>query len=74
MELVRKGDVATLEKMLQAGISPNPCNLEGESLIHFICRRGDHIILKLFLDYGANVQVSDYLGRTPLHEAVSKCI
>ena len=54
--------------MLQAGISPNPCSITGESLIHLICRRGDSKILKLFLDYGASLQVSDALGRSPLHD------
>lgn len=68
VELVKKGDIHALEKMLQAGISPNPCSRTGDSLIHLICRRGDSKILKLFLDYGASVQVSDALGRTPLHE------
>jgi ankyrin repeat protein len=71
VEHVRNGDIEALEKMLQAGISPNPCSATGESLIHLICRRGESKMLKLFLNYGASIQVSDSLGRTPLHEAVS---
>ena len=34
-----------------------------------VCRRGDYDILKLFMDYGCNVQICDDFGRTPLHDA-----
>ncbi|GAX19139.1 hypothetical protein FisN_3Lh081 [Fistulifera solaris] len=68
VERVKHGDFQAVEKMLQAGISPNPCSSAGDSLIHFLCRRGDSKMLKLFLDYGASIQISDSLGRTPLHE------
>lgn len=71
MERVKIGDFQAVEKMLQAGISPNPCSDAGDSLIHLLCRRGDSKMLKLFLDYGASIQVADSLGRTPLHEVVS---
>jgi len=55
---------------MQAGISPNPCNAYGESLVHMVCRRGDHELLKMLLvDVGTSIQVSDDYGRTPLHDA-----
>ena len=34
-----------------------------------VCRRGDYDILKLLMDEGATVQVSDDFGRTPMHDA-----
>lgn len=68
MDLVRTRQRRMLERMLQAGIAPNPCNEFGESLIHFICRGGDAELLRLFLSYGASVQVCDDWGCTPLHD------
>lgn len=66
---VRKSDAALLKRLLDAGLSPNPCNKFGESIIHMICRRGDLELLKLFLKYGTCLQVCDDFGRTPLHDA-----
>ena len=66
---VRRSDTAFLNKLLEAGLSPNPCNKFGESVIHMICRHGDHKLLKLFMDHGSSVQVCDDFGRTPLHDA-----
>lgn len=34
-----------------------------------ICRRGDHELLKVFMDHGCNLQICDDFGRTPLHDA-----
>ncbi len=34
-----------------------------------VCRRGDYKLLKIFLEHGCSVQVSDDFGRTPLHDA-----
>ena len=66
---VRKSDVALLTNLLEVGLSPNPCNKFGESIIHMICRRGDIDLLKLFVKYGSSLQVCDDFGRTPLHDA-----
>lgn len=60
-----------LRQLLACGISPNPCNRFGESLIHRLCRRGDVAALRVLLEGGASVQVSDDIGRTPLHDACS---
>lgn len=69
-DLVRKGDVDTLRGLMTARLlSPNPCNLFGESLVHKICRLGNAEALSLFIEVGASVQVSDDHGRTPLHDA-----
>lgn len=34
-----------------------------------VCRRGDHELLKMMLESGTSIQVSDDYGRTPLHDA-----
>merc|ERR1719203_136549 len=54
---------------MESGVSPNPCNVHGESLLHKICRTGDPKTLQILLDAGASVQVCDDFGRTPLHDA-----
>lgn len=66
---VLEEDNEVLIRMLRAGISPNPCNKYGESLIHTVCRRGHWQALQILLHYGASLQVTDDYGRTPLHDA-----
>ena len=67
--LIRCGDLATFADVMQSGISLNPCNAHGESVVHMICRRGDVEFLRVLLNLGCSVQVSDDYGRTPLHDA-----
>jgi ankyrin repeat protein len=69
IEVVKAGDVEKLKDILACGISPNPCNQFGESLVHMICRRGEHAMLQALLDANCNLQVADDYGRTPLHDA-----
>jgi len=69
VDLVRRRDLKALEGIIQSGISLNPCNVHGESLLHTICRLGDAEILQMFIRGGCTVQVSDDYGRTPLHDA-----
>jgi len=69
IDLVRKRDLETLSEIVHCGISLNPCNSYGESLVHTICRLGDAAILKVLVKAGASMQVSDDFGRTPLHDA-----
>ena len=67
--LVKSGDADGLRAALAAGLSKNPCNKYGESLLHMICRRGDSSLLSVMLEAGCDVQVADDYGRTPLHDA-----
>jgi len=66
---VRASDSSLLRRLLDAGLSPNPCNNYGESLVHMVCRRGDHKLLRILLEAGCSLQVTDDYGRTPLHDA-----
>jgi len=68
-ELVRDHKVETFRDIMQSGISLNPCNSRGESLLHTICRRGNVELLRVLLELGCSLQVSDDYGRTPLHDA-----
>ncbi len=69
VEAVRSCDSLLLRRLLQAGLSPNPCNAYGESLLHMVCRRGDLPLLHEMMNAGCSFQVSDDFGRTPLHDA-----
>jgi len=73
VQAVRKSDKKLFAGLISSGLSRNPCNKFGESILHMVCRRGDHEILKLLMDNGATVQVSDDFGRTPLHDACWTC-
>ena len=73
VKLVRANKIDELRSVFQAGISPNPCNAYGESLVHMVARRGDHELLNMMLECGTSIQVSDDYGRTPLHDACCKC-
>ncbi|CAJ1963211.1 unnamed protein product [Cylindrotheca closterium] len=71
-EAILKSDATLLRRLLDSGLSPNPCNDFGESLVHRICRRGDHKLLRVLLENGCCLQIADDYGRTPLHDALWK--
>jgi ankyrin repeat protein len=68
IDVVKAYDYDLLESILGAGVSPNPCNSFGESLVHMVSRRGDAKALHLMIEHGCSVQVADDYGRTPLHD------
>jgi hypothetical protein len=68
-QAIRGSDATLLRRLLDAGLSANPCNNFGESLVHMVCRRGDAKILRILLEAGCSLQVTDDYGRTPLHDA-----
>jgi hypothetical protein len=69
VELVKGGDLKRLQAIMSSGISPNPCNKHGESLLHLTCRLGKHEALNIMIENGTRLQVCDAMGRTPLHDA-----
>jgi Ankyrin repeats (3 copies) len=82
MTVIRKDDAKaqeTLRKLLSSGISTNPCEMSGESVLHAVCRRGNHKLARIMLEEHAEqttvgdavdmVQISDDFGRTPLTAA-----
>lgn len=71
-EAVIRSDAKLLTRLLDAGLSANPCNDFGESMVHRICRRGDAKLLKVLMEHGCCLQVADDYGRTPLHDAFWK--
>lgn len=48
---------------------PESC-LEGCTLLHLACNSGYQVMLELLLQFGADINRSDYHGRTPLHHCI----
>jgi hypothetical protein len=69
IEAVRTSDPKLLKTILDCGLSPNPCNQFGESVVHMVCRRGDLKLLRTLVNAGCSLQVTDDFGRTCLHDA-----
>jgi hypothetical protein len=69
VDLVKSGKHQELQAALASGLSSNPCNEHGESLLHNVCRCADSELFLVMLEAGCDVQVSDDCGRTPLHDA-----
>jgi hypothetical protein len=69
---IRDKNVHAMLDILTCGISPNACNKFGESLLYRVCKSGEDKLLQVFLDCGADIQVSDSEGRTPLHAACQR--
>jgi hypothetical protein len=77
-------DANDLEDYLSCGVSLNPTNEYGDSLVHQLCRKGDEVLVYTVLKCYTKVlnketpetrcntvnpfQISNYMGRTPLHE------
>lgn len=69
VQLCRTDELEECKKIMECGLSYNPCNRFGESIVHMACRRGNTELVKYLLDRGCNVQACDDFGRTPLHDA-----
>jgi hypothetical protein len=66
----RKGDLAALQSHISSGRTAQCCNRHNESIIHTICRRGHHDLLKYILNAtDASVRICCDQFRTPLHDA-----
>ncbi|CAI9113739.1 OLC1v1014405C1 [Oldenlandia corymbosa var. corymbosa] len=66
------GDGDSVRSVNQGSTSKNqPVDeLDGCSLLHLACQTADVGMVELLLQHGANINVSDSRGRTPLHHAI----
>ena len=69
IDLVRSGNARALRAHVECGLSSNPTNMYGESLVHKVCRIGRSRLLQVMLECGVDVRVADEEGRSPMHEA-----
>ncbi|PIA64147.1 hypothetical protein AQUCO_00201439v1 [Aquilegia coerulea] len=63
-------DPTTCPRIKDSG-EPGNC-LKGCSLLHLACHVGDIVMLELLLQFGADINFSDFHGRTPVHHCISK--
>lgn len=45
------------------------CNRFSESIVHMACRRSSKEVVEFLLEHGADIELIDDFGRTPLHDA-----
>lgn len=50
---------------------PGNC-LQGCSLLHLACDSGNPLMVELLLQFGADINMRDFHGRTPLHHCISR--
>jgi hypothetical protein len=67
VKAVHSDDVDALAALLGCGLSANPCNSFGDSILNLVCKRADYGVFKCLVDHGCDLQVCDCWGRTPLH-------
>ena len=70
IDVVKENNLKAVKEMISCGLSPNPSNSFGESLVHMLCRR-DYADMLMFLvtELSCDVQIADDYGRTPAHDA-----
>jgi len=69
VKAVHTSDIANLRDLLACGLSPNPCNQFRDGILDLVCKRANESVFELLLEMGADLQVVDGFGRTPLHHA-----
>ena len=69
-EAARKGDAATVEKLLDEGVDVNTKYRYGATALSYACDRGNLEVVKVLLAHGADVNVEDtFYHATPLNWA-----
>jgi hypothetical protein len=67
VKAVHNSDVARLDELLSAGLSPNPCNQFRDSVVDLVCKRANAAVFDVLVKHGCDLRVCDGFGRTPLH-------
>ncbi|CEI69879.1 unnamed protein product [Fusarium venenatum] len=71
-DAARKGDVATFEQALPAGLPPNLTNDKGDTLLMLAAYHGHAGLVKVLIQHGADPNRSNDRGQSPLAGAVFK--
>lgn len=69
LKAVQTSNPKLLKELLNCGLSRDPCNAFGDSVINMVCKRGDSDLFRVLVESGSLVRVADNFGRTPLHHA-----
>ncbi|QPC62266.1 hypothetical protein HYE67_004497 [Fusarium culmorum] len=71
-DAARKGDVATFEQALPAGLPPNLTNDKGDTLLMLAAYHGHADLVKVLIQHGADPNRLNDRGQSPLAGAVFK--
>ncbi|RUS77342.1 hypothetical protein EGW08_014896 [Elysia chlorotica] len=71
LESAARNDIEEVKRLLQNKVSPDVTNEDGLTALHQCCIDDNEAMLKLLLDYGANVNACDSEMWTPLHAAAT---
>jgi ankyrin repeat protein len=71
-DAARKGDVATFEQALPAGLPPNLTNDKGDTLLMLAAYHGHAGLVKVLIQHGADPNRLNDRGQSPLAGAVFK--
>ncbi|XP_054286239.1 protein phosphatase 1 regulatory subunit 16A-like isoform X2 [Macrosteles quadrilineatus] len=71
LEAASRNDIAEVERLLEKGVSPDSTNEDGLTALHQCCIDDNEEMMKLLLQYGANVNAEDSEKWTPLHAAAT---
>jgi ankyrin repeat protein len=65
-----KGDLASMQTLLEQNIYVNQVNERGESPLHIASKNGRFQLVDYLLKHGVNIRLKDLYGRIALHYAV----
>lgn len=71
LESAARNDLEEVRKLLMSGVSPDVTNEDGLTALHQCCIDDSEEMLRLLLEFGANVNARDSEMWTPLHAAAT---
>lgn len=71
LEAAARNDIDEVRRLLVQGVSPDSTNEDGLTALHQCCIDDSESMMKLLLEFGANVNAEDSEKWTPLHAAAT---
>ncbi|KAJ9590717.1 hypothetical protein L9F63_016233, partial [Diploptera punctata] len=71
LEAAARNDIDEVRRLLMKGVSPDSTNEDGLTALHQCCIDDNEEMMKLLIEYGANVNAEDSEKWTPLHAAAT---
>lgn len=71
LEAAGRNDIDEVRRLLMKGVSPDSTNEDGLTALHQCCIDDNEEMMKLLIEYGANVNAEDSEKWTPLHAAAT---
>ncbi|XP_022256387.1 protein phosphatase 1 regulatory subunit 16A-like [Limulus polyphemus] len=71
LEAAARNDIEEVRRLLMLGVSPDSTNEDGLTALHQCCIDDSEEMMKLLIEFGANVNAKDSEQWTPLHAAAT---